>query len=297
MKTILFRSNSSSSIGTGHIMRDLVLASRYKNANIIFGTQNLKGNINHKILEAGYTLHVLKSNSKKELLKLLKSLDVDILVIDSYDIDYKIEKYIKTRIGIKILAFDDTYEKHYCDILLNHNMSANRKKYKDLVPATCMVRCGAKYTLLRDEFYKEKAKRYKKNTKTTYLVAMGGADTANLNIKILKVLDELENIKVNIITTKANKRVEELLRYVKNKKYMTLHVESSKIAKLMAKSDLAIITPSVILNEVFFMQLPFIAIKTTPNQNDMYRYIKKKGYSVLKKFNAKELKKELDENR
>jgi len=39
-KTILFRADSSSTIGTGHIMRDLVLAQKYakKGYKIIFGT-------------------------------------------------------------------------------------------------------------------------------------------------------------------------------------------------------------------------------------------------------------------
>jgi hypothetical protein len=36
---ILFRTDSSSTIGTGHIMRDLVLAQQYPNDNIIFATQ------------------------------------------------------------------------------------------------------------------------------------------------------------------------------------------------------------------------------------------------------------------
>jgi len=57
---ILFRADSSSTIGTGHIMRDLVLASQYKDANIIFAVQNLDGNINHKIVEAGYKIKILK---------------------------------------------------------------------------------------------------------------------------------------------------------------------------------------------------------------------------------------------
>ena len=53
---ILIRANSSSSIGTGHIMRDLVLAKQYKNENIIFATQDLVGNINHKIEEENYKM-------------------------------------------------------------------------------------------------------------------------------------------------------------------------------------------------------------------------------------------------
>jgi hypothetical protein len=57
---ILVRADSSSYIGTGHIMRDLVLAKQYKNENIIFATQDLVGNINHQIIETGYKIELLK---------------------------------------------------------------------------------------------------------------------------------------------------------------------------------------------------------------------------------------------
>ena len=53
MKTILFRADSSSAIGTGHIMRDLVLATQYPESKVIFATQDLEGNLNSKILESG----------------------------------------------------------------------------------------------------------------------------------------------------------------------------------------------------------------------------------------------------
>lgn len=72
MKDILFRADSSSIIGTGHIMRDLVLASQYKGANIIFATQDLDGNINHKIEEAGYKIEILNSHDIEEFIKLVK---------------------------------------------------------------------------------------------------------------------------------------------------------------------------------------------------------------------------------
>ena len=49
----------------------------------------------------------------------------------------------------------------------------------------------------------------------------------------------------------------------------------------MRKSDLAIVTPSVILNEVYFMGIGFIAIKTTNNQQFMYKYLKNNGYKVI----------------
>ena len=71
-KNILFRADSSSTIGTGHIMRDLVLAEQYPDANIIFATQDFPGNINHKIKEKGYAIELLKSNDPEELDILIK---------------------------------------------------------------------------------------------------------------------------------------------------------------------------------------------------------------------------------
>lgn len=284
-QNILFRADSSSTIGTGHIMRDLVLASKYKDSNIIFATQDLDGNINDKIIEAGYEVEILKSNSLKEVTELVKKYNIDMVVIDHYGIDDNYEKKLKKKTGVKILAFDDTYEKHYCDILLNHNISANKKRYKDLVSAHCELRCGAQYTLLRDEFIKEKKKlKQKKSKYNTMFLAMGGADHSNINMKILNVLEKFDNVKVNLVTTTANQNLKELEKYVKAKKWISLYINSNKIAKLMRKSDIAIVTPSVTLNEVFYMNKPFIAIQTAENQDDMYNYLRKKKLPVLKKF-------------
>ena len=210
-KVVLFRADSSSVIGTGHIMRDLVLSKKYKKNNIIFATQDLDGNINHKISEAGHRLELLQSNNSEELINLINKYDAELIVIDHYEIDYKFEKKLKKQTGVKILSFDDTYEKHYCDILLNHNISGEKKRYKNLVPKYCEIRCGSKYTLLRNEFLKEKRKK-------TIFLAMGGADYSNINIKILDILQELKNIKVNLVTTTANNNLEDLRKYTKDKK-------------------------------------------------------------------------------
>ncbi|WP_428357398.1 hypothetical protein [Methyloprofundus sp.] len=61
IKNILFRADSSLNIGTRHIMRDLVLAEQFEDANIIFATQNLPGNINHKSEEKNYEVNALES--------------------------------------------------------------------------------------------------------------------------------------------------------------------------------------------------------------------------------------------
>ena len=277
-RNILFRADSSSTIGTGHIMRDLVLASKYKDANIIFAVQELEGNINHKIAEAGYKIETLRSNGINEVDKLIKKYSIDMIVIDHYNIDFKYEKQLKTQNSkLKILSFDDTYEKHYCDILLNHNIYADETRYKKLVPRDCEIRCGSNYTLIRDEFYEEK--KIKREKIYDIFIAMGGADTQNLNIKLLEFLPKY--FKIAIVTTTANKNLDALNAYVKSKESIDLYINFSQIAKLMNESKFAIVTPSVILNEIFYMKLPFLAIKTAENQEEMIKYLINNNYKTI----------------
>ena len=168
-------------------MRDLVLTEQFKDTNIIFATQDLPGNINHKIEERNYAIEILYSNDLEELIGIIKKHSIDMIVIDHYGIDYDFEKALKEITDVTIFVLDDTYEKHYCDILLNHNAYGDNIKYKSLVPKNSEVRCGLKHTLLRNEFIKEKQKgRQCKNNanQLNAFISMGGSDHSNINIKI-----------------------------------------------------------------------------------------------------------------
>ena len=289
MRHILFRADSSSTIGTGHIMRDLVLAKEFDGAKISFAVQELPGNINHKIEEEGYGIHLLGSNDINELIDLIMQNNIEMIVIDHYGIDHLFEKQLKAATGVEIFVLDDTYEKHHCDILLNHNIYAKEENYRGLVPHSCTLQCGAEYTLLREEFHLEKEKgRANSNDPQNYcvIVAMGGADHRNLNGSILDVLQQFPNIYADVVTTTANQNLEALQAYVKGKERINLHINTDKIAKLMNAADLAIVTPSVTLNEICFLNVPFIAIKTAENQRYMHEYLWQNNYNVLNEFNA-----------
>lgn len=291
MRTILFRADSSSIIGTGHIMRDLVLAKQFQDANIIFAVQELSGNINHKVKEAGYQVEIVQSNALEELLPLIEKYDVSMIVLDHYDLDYVFEKRLKEKTGVKLFVLDDTYEKHHCDILLNQNIYADVNKYRGLVPDSCELRCGERYTLLRDEFIE--AKQFKKELKgtgtKTIFIAMGGSDIANLNSKILRVLEKFDNLKVDMVTTIANQNLKALEQFVEDKPWVNLHINSTMIAKLMGQSDLAIVTPSVTMNEVWYMEIPFIAIEVASNQTYMSQFLTVKHKDILKIFDEQQL--------
>ena len=254
-------------------MRDLVLAKQFA-GEVLFACQALEGNI---IASIPYPVTVLKSNEVDELIELIQSLHITFLVIDHYGIDACFEQAIKEATGVKILSLDDTYQPHYCDILLNHNICADHSRYQGIVPKECELRCGAKYTLIRDEFKVEKECIYEKIYDVC--IAMGGSDASNITLSILKILPQ--TLHVSVLTTSANAHLVELKAYAKNKLHIALHVNSKKVAKLLHQSKLVIVTPSVMVHEVLFLKMLFIAIKTMENQDDMYQYLLKENYTVL----------------
>lgn len=276
---ILIRADSSSQIGLGHIMRDLVLAQQYPNDTIIFACQDLAGNIMDEIL---YPKYILNSNDPKELIALIQNKKINMVIFDHYGINANYEKTIKEQTNVSILSLDDTYEPHHCDILLNHNISADSNRYKGLVPNNCELRCGSAYTLIRDEFKKEKMLPREK--KYDLFIAMGGADTANLTTNILKTLRD--TLQVCVVTTTANANLNKLKSYIEDKKNIFLHINSDEIAKLLNQSRLAIITPSVMVHEVLFMDIPFVALKTANNQDDMVQYLKQHNYNVIEEWTS-----------
>jgi len=271
---ILIRSDSSSTIGLGHIMRDLVLAEEFQD-DVTFACQILEGNMIERI---PYDVSILQSNDVNELISLIQHLHVTLLVIDHYGIDASFEQHVKEVTGVKILSFDDTYEKHHCDIVLNHNVCAHTSRYEHLVPKGCVLRCGK--PLIRKEFHAEKAIQREKIYDV--LIAMGGTDAYNLSQKIAQALPK--DKRIAILTTTANAHLKELQSFVAEKSHIALHVNSNEVAKLLHQSKLVVVTPSVMVHEVLFMEVPLIAIKVASNQDDMYMYLKKNGYATMEKF-------------
>ncbi len=262
-------------------MRDLVLAEQFEGDEVMFACQELDGHIMDKI---PYPIMILPSMDVDALIIIVKQEQIDMLVIDHYGIAYEDEKRIKEETGVKIFVLDDTYERHFCDVLLNHNISANADRYHDKVPTGCELRCGSQYTLIRDEFKKVKVLPRKKNVNPTVFIAMGGSDHSGITLEILKILKLYKEIQVIVVTTSSNKKLKQLKQFAYLYKWVELHVDTDEMAKLMQKSDLAIVTPSVIVHEVLYLKKPFIAIKTVENQDDIYQYLRKKRFHVVSKL-------------
>lgn len=294
MKKILFRCDSSSTIGLGHVKRCLVLAQRLKeynkNLKILFATQNLHGNINLEILKSGFSIYSIKNNSLKELDYFVKGLFVDLLVIDSYEIDNIFEEQLRiNNPSLKILSFDDMLRPHCSHMVLNHGVQAQEKDYKKILDKKMKLFCGSEYTLLRDEFFESKKVKV---TRNSVVIILGGNDVLNLSLKIANLLLQINNkYKITVITTSVNPNLKEL----KENFNIELLVDINNIASVIASKSLVITASGGTFFEVLSLKKKFINIEVASNQKVVDKFLKQKGIKTTIK--AIDLTKEVLENK
>jgi UDP-2,4-diacetamido-2,4,6-trideoxy-beta-L-altropyranose hydrolase len=276
-KNILFRADSSSQIGLGHIMRDIVLAKQFKDANITFACQNLKGNIIDKI---PYKTIILKSDDIDELIKLIKEKDIELLVIDHYGINHEDEKRIKKESDVTILSFDDSYEKHYCDILLNQSIHASSEKYKTLVQNNTKLLCGKKYILIDEVFYNIK-NSINKADEGYILLTLGGGDISSVIENVINFLIKIDNtLKVIIISPQYKKLSKNTLNIIKNYDF-TILPKTDKMPQVINGANLVICSLGMVTYEVIFLNKKILPIKTASNQNSIASYFAENNIDFL----------------
>ncbi len=293
MKSILFRADSSSLIGHGHIMRDLTLARQIKkklpNIKIYFATKNLIGNINYKILENAFTLININNDTKKELKSIIDTYTIDFIILDHYEITLKMEEYLNTLCDL--LVFDDEFKDHKSKWVLNHSFIAHTRDYSYL--KSTKVLAGAQYTLLNTNFLSILSKYIplKNLNNKNILITLGGSDPLNLSFIIKKYLHiHYKNLNVSIVTTDSNTRLSYLKRVDKD-----ITINEPNMAKLMRKQDLIITSASTSLLEAFALKKPFIAIKCATNQSKTVDVlIEKNSSNIIENFSLSAFKKALN---
>lgn len=268
---VLFRSDSSSEIGFGHIKRDLIFAKQYE--DVSFACLDLEGSL---IDEIPYPVFELESESIYELVNLIKNQKFELLIIDHYGINADDEKLIKYETGVKILSFDDDLRAHHCDILLNVNAYAKASDYEGLVPFKCELRCGFSYALIRDEFYEESKKEREKIY--DFFVCLGATDIKNLSINV--VLDLPKDKKIALATSSSNKNLTKLMNFVNENPNVKLFVDYENLAQLMNESNKLIISASSLVNEALILKAKFKALCLAKNQQKIAAWLAQKGYEV-----------------
>ena len=290
---IVFRVDSSQQIGSGHVMRCLTLAERFRSkrkAEVIFLMRDLDGNLIDLVKKQEYKVNVLPRSAHdydlsgyEAWLTVPQELDaeqsisclsgigiVDLLVVDSYAIDViwedKLRPYSK-----KIMVIDDlANRRHDCDILLDQNLYKNmNNRYVGLVPSDCTLFLGPQYALLRQEFYEARKRLKNRSEKLKNIVVFfGGVDATNETMKSLKALAIIDSSQFNIdvIVGNGNPHKKEIKTLCSEHHNWYYHCQVNNMAEFMAKADIAIGAGGTTTWERCFLHLPAIVIAVAENQ-------------------------------
>ncbi|MBI4685900.1 MAG: UDP-2,4-diacetamido-2,4,6-trideoxy-beta-L-altropyranose hydrolase [Nitrospirae bacterium] len=303
-----FRVDSSYEIGTGHIMRCLSLAEglQEKNAEVIFISRKLSGNIidvikkqGYKVFTLKYDADILKPNALKcrykewlgvpyerdiqETKEILvkRHLSLDWLVVDHYAIDKKWEEQIRPFTN-KIMVIDDLADRsHDCDLLLNQNIFPDMEgRYKNLIPVYSKKLFGPKHALLRREFA-EARKRLKERNGIVkrILIFFGGIDKTNETEKALKALRILNepSIEIDVVVGKMNERKDTIRRYCESMPKTRFYCQIDNMAEMMASADMAICAGGIATWERCCVGLPSLVVTTADNQIEAIRILDKRS--------------------
>lgn len=293
VKHVAFRVDASSQIGTGHFMRCLSLAEGLKRrgAQIRFVSRHMPEHIAAMLAAKEHQVSLLDSGSSSELacddlahahwLGTSQSTDAqatiealsdrywDWLVVDHYALDARWESDL--RVAAKhILVIDDIANRgHDCDVLLDQNLYANmHTRYADKVPAHCQLLLGPRYALLRDEF-RQLRNEVKPRTGPVnrLLVFFGGVDADNYTGVAIKALTELavKRIRVDVVIGAQHPNKKQLESACAEHQF-DFHVQTDRMAELMAAADLAIGAGGSATWERCCLGLPAFAISTADNQ-------------------------------
>lgn len=294
----MIRVDSSTSIGSGHLMRCLTLAKQMrkeKNAEVHFISRDLEGNLHEKIKEAGFTLHVLPRHpfdkrlvgydvwltvpqdvDAMETKAVLREFGkVDRLVVDSYALDIMWEQEMRPYVN-EIFVIDDlANRKHDCDFLLDQNFYLDKdRRYLGLVPEGCKLLLGPRHALLREEFYEaRKHLRKRDGSLRNILIFYGGSDLTNETMKALYALRIFHEMKpkmtADVIIGASNPHQEEIQAFCDNsdvRDWIAYHCQVDNMADYMARADLSLGAGGTTTWERCFLELPAIVTSVAENQ-------------------------------
>jgi UDP-2,4-diacetamido-2,4,6-trideoxy-beta-L-altropyranose hydrolase len=172
----------------------------------------------------------------------------------------------------KLMVIDDLADRqHDSDMLLDQNYYADMQtRYVSKVPSHCQLLLGPRYALLRKEFrtLREKVKVRAGDVKKI-LVFFGGVDADNYTSLAMQALVEL-NIKqqVDVVIGAQDPNREQIQQACINHGFIC-HVQTTRMAELMAEADLAIGAGGSASWERCCLGLPALLVAVSGNQIDI----------------------------
>ncbi len=298
---LLFRTDASLPIGSGHLMRCLTLARalRAKGHQIWFACRQHPGHLLGLLEAEGFATLALPTlatppehgyaawlgaTEAEDAAALWQAIALtpelagqpfDWLVVDHYGLGA--EFCAAMRPGCRaILHIDDLANRHYdCDLLLDQNLLPElNSRYDGLLPSQCRALLGPQWALLRPEFAtfhpadRQFPAHFSAQLPARLLIFFGGTDGDNLSNIAINALQQLQESHwlADIVIGQANPHRLLLQQLCAQDRRLTLHIQTPGMAGLMAAADLMIGAGGATHWERACLGLPAVVVALADNQ-------------------------------
>ena len=289
---IAFRVDASSQSATGHIMRCLTLAEafRERSVSIRFLSRHMPQHFRDLLAERGYEFADLGSApagpaddlphaawlgtpqtaDAAAAVRALSDRHWDWLIVDNYALDFRWESALRLAVG-HIASIDDiANRRHDCDVLLDPNFYSDmNERYAGRVPPHCQMLLGPRFALLRQEFRRlREGVKARSGPVKRILIFFGGVDADNYTGSAIAALagSGLGGLRVDVVigATHAARR---LIESECQRLGFDLHVQTDRMAELMAQADMAVGAGGGALWERCCLGLPSVTVSAAGNQS------------------------------
>jgi UDP-2,4-diacetamido-2,4,6-trideoxy-beta-L-altropyranose hydrolase len=287
-----FRVDASNEIGTGHFVRCLTLADALKErgAQIRFVSRQMPVYLRDMLATKGHEFISLNSSPSEvisgglshanwlgtsqhadaqDTAQALSDKSWDWLVVDHYALDTRWESVLRQATK-NILVIDDIADrKHNCDLLLDQNFFTDlHTRYSGKVPSHCQLLLGPRYALLREEFrhMREQVKPRTGPVKRV-MIFFGGIDADNYTSRAIEALSNLGilDLHVDVVIGSQHPCREQIESECVQHGFIC-HVQTDRMAELMASADLAMGAGGSASWERCCLGLPTLSVSLAGNQ-------------------------------
>lgn len=266
------RADGNSKIGTGHMMRCLTLADEWRRWGyepVFYTAEQVSAPMPQ---ERNYSCRVLGTNPENMegelpgLLELLRTDQVDLLLVDSYQVTAQYLRELSAL--IKTVYIDDFGTEVYpVDGILNYNLYAPDLGYAQRYRPETMILCGSEYALVRPEFQREKY-LIRENVERI-LVTVGGSDRFNIAGAVTKELREaveLKNVYVDVVCGRYNAFYQGLKETEVDDSNIKIYSNVDNMANLMQMADVAVSAAGTTMYELAAVGVPTVTFSYVDNQ-------------------------------
>lgn len=299
---IVFRTDASLNIGTGHVMRCLTLADalREQGAACTFICRPHAGHLLDLITQRGHRAvalpaiavdaspiqafsgpshaHWLGTDGVTDAADTRQALgdeSVDWLVVDHYALDAKWERALLPACR-RLMVIDDLADRpHDCDLLLDQNLGRTAEDYNGLTSDNATRLIGPQYALLRPEFAQLRAESLARRAHPKLkrlLITMGGVDKDNATGQVLDALKACPlpgELEITVVMGPHAPWLQHVQAQALQMPWATKVLAGvDNMAELMADSDLAIGAAGSTSWERCCLGLPAIQLVLANNQKE-----------------------------